>query len=73
MHGGCSIPLGVYSQIDEDTITINAMISDIEGVKYIERSRTAKINDAKACADELARELLKAGGQEILQKIRDNC
>jgi len=72
LHGGCSIPLGVYSQICGDTITIDAMISDVEGKKYIKRSKTSCINEAKSCAEELAQELLAAGGQEILDQIRNS-
>jgi len=70
MHGGCSIPLGVYSQICGDFITIEAMVSDMEGKKYIKRSKTGCINEAKSYARELAQELLAAGGQEILEQIR---
>jgi hydroxymethylbilane synthase len=70
MHGGCSIPLGVYSQISGDNIIIDAVISDVEGDKYIKRSKTANINKAKSCAEELAQELLNAGGREILDQIR---
>ncbi len=72
MHGGCSIPLGVYSQISGDTITIDAVISDVEGDKYIKRSKTANISEAKSCAEELAQELLNAGGREILDQIRNS-
>jgi len=72
MHGGCSIPLGVYSQISGENITIDAVISDVEGDKYIKRSKTANINEAKSCAEELAQELLNAGGQEILEQIRNS-
>ena len=72
LHGGCSIPLGVYSQISGDNITIDAMISDMEGKKYIKRSKTGCINEAKSCARELAQELLAAGGQEILDQIRNS-
>jgi len=70
MHGGCSIPLGVYSQISSDNIMIDAVISDVEGNKYIKRSKTADINESKSCAEELAQELLNAGGREILDQIR---
>jgi hydroxymethylbilane synthase len=72
LHGGCSIPLGVYSQICGDTVTIDAMISDVEGRKYIKRSKTGCINEAESCARELAQELLAAGGQEILDQIRNS-
>jgi hydroxymethylbilane synthase len=72
MHGGCSIPLGVYSQISGDNITIDAVISDVEGDKYIKRSKTTNINEAKSCAEELAQELLNAGGRKILDQIRNS-
>ena len=70
MHGGCSIPLGVYSRIDGDNIIIDAMISDVEGNKHVKRSTSAPIDQAKTCAEQLAEELLAAGGQEILDQIR---
>ena len=71
MQGGCSIPLGVYAHISGDTITIDAMISDIEGRRYIERSQAGHTDQANACAEKLAQELLAAGGQEILDQIRN--
>jgi hydroxymethylbilane synthase len=71
MHGGCSIPLGAYCQIHDETITIDAMICDIEGKQYIKRSKAGYIDKAKICAEELAQEMLDAGGREILDKIRN--
>ena len=71
MHGGCSIPLGVYAHIFDDTITIDAMLSDLEGKKYIERSETGPLNNVETSAKKLAEELLTAGGQEILDKIKN--
>ena len=72
MHGGCSIPLGVYSQVQDDSIILDAMISDVEGKRYIRRLRTASVGRAKTCAEELAQQLLDDGGQEILDEIRSS-
>lgn len=72
MHGGCSIPMGVYSQIQNDQITIDAIISDLEGSKYVRQSMTAPLNEAKAVAKKLAALLLTDGGQEILDKVRNS-
>jgi len=71
MHGGCSIPLGVYSHISGDTITIDAIISDVQGKRCIKRSHTDHISKTKTCAEQIAQELLSAGGQEILDQIRN--
>jgi hydroxymethylbilane synthase len=70
MHGGCSIPLGVYSRIQDDSIKIDAMICDLEGRDYIKRTVTCPVARAKTCAEELAKELLNAGGREILDRMR---
>jgi hydroxymethylbilane synthase len=72
MHGGCSIPLGVYSQIQNDQITIHAIISDLEGGKYVRQSMTAPLDKAGTTAKKLAAGILADGGQEILSRIRHN-
>jgi hydroxymethylbilane synthase len=70
MHGGCSIPLGVYSQIRNGQITIDAIISDLKGSKCVRRTITGPIDEAKTFAKKLASSLLADGGQEILDQIR---
>jgi hydroxymethylbilane synthase len=72
VHGGCSIPLGVYSEIYEDTITIDAIICDLDGKKYVKHSMTSSIDQAKTTAKNLAQQLLEDGGKEILSQIRNN-
>jgi hydroxymethylbilane synthase len=70
MHGGCSIPLGVYSEISNNNITIDAVISDVEGQKYVKHSIVGQIDKANEYAEQLAQQLLQAGGKEILNEIR---
>ncbi|UCG50077.1 MAG: hydroxymethylbilane synthase [Phycisphaerales bacterium] len=70
MQGGCSIPLGVYAQIQGDSIAIRAVICDLEGRKYVKLSRRAAVGEARPCAEDLTRDMLTAGGREILERIR---
>jgi len=72
MHGGCSIPLGVYSQIQNDQITIHAIISDLEGCRYVRQTIKAPLHQAATTAKHLARRLLADGGKDILNKIRNS-
>lgn len=72
LHGGCSIPLGVYSEINTDTITIDAIICDLGGQNYIRRSTTSPIDQAKTSAKKLAQQLLDDGGKEILAQIKNS-
>jgi hydroxymethylbilane synthase len=72
LHGGCSIPLGVYSEINTDTITIDAIICDLGGKNYIRRSTTSPNDQAKTSAKKLAQQLLDDGGKEILAQIKNS-
>jgi hydroxymethylbilane synthase len=72
MHGGCSIPVGVYAQIDGNTITIEAMISDVNGRNYIRRRKEGPLAESNSLAEKLADELLAAGGVHILNDIRSS-
>ncbi|MBN1806174.1 MAG: hydroxymethylbilane synthase [Sedimentisphaerales bacterium] len=70
MHGGCSVPLGVYSEISGDNIVIDAVISDLCGNKHIKLSVSCHVGQAGECAEKLAQDLLDSGGREILDQIR---
>lgn len=70
MHGGCSIPLGVYANLAGDTMHLDGMIADTEGQSYIRHALSASLNEASTCARKLAQHLLASGGQAILDHIR---
>lgn len=69
-HGGCSIPLGTYSRIQGDAITVDAVIADLKGEKYVRLSETAPTDQARTLAEQLAQQLLTKGGQQILENIK---
>jgi len=71
MHGGCSVPLGVHAEITNKEIVIDAMIADVDGRQLVRLSRTAAATEAKSCAEQLAKELLAAGAQQIVDGIRN--
>ncbi|OHB56250.1 MAG: hydroxymethylbilane synthase [Planctomycetes bacterium RBG_13_44_8b] len=66
---GCHAPVGVFAEIVGDKIKIYAFISDLEGKSFVSRSITGPISDVFKLTDELANDLLSAGGQEILRDI----
>ena len=72
MHGGCSIPLGVYAAISDNHLRIDAVIADINGKNLIRRSTSSPIRQWKETANKLAEELLRAGAKEIIEQIKDN-
>lgn len=71
LHGGCSIPLGVYAQLQGESIQLDAMISDLNGQPHIRRSKQVTITECSQGARQLAEELLNAGGKAILSALRN--
>lgn len=72
LHGGCSIPLGIYSHIEAGRLTMEAMISDVPAERYIRCTSSAVVEDWQKCAADLTEELLKAGAREILNDLKND-
>jgi hydroxymethylbilane synthase len=71
LHGGCSIPLGVYSQVEKEEISLIAVISNTDATKYVRKTAKCAVSDSEEIAGKIASELLDEGGREILEEIRD--
>ncbi len=69
LHGGCSIPLGVFCRVDGNKLEIHAMLSDAQGGQYIKLAKSSSLEEAGVCARQLANELLDRGGREILANL----
>ena len=71
LQGGCQVPIGAYSEIKENKITLYGLISRLDGRKIVKNKNTCKleINECKSLGENLAKTLLQMGGKEILQEI----
>ncbi|MEJ2650124.1 MAG: hydroxymethylbilane synthase [Sedimentisphaerales bacterium] len=69
MECGCHAPVGAYAKVSGDYIKIIAFISDSDGINYITRTKEGQPEDAEMLAENLAKELLDAGGRKILKEI----
>ncbi len=69
MQCGCHAPAGAFAEIDRRNIEICAFISDCEGKSFIRREITGPAKQAEISAEKLAKEILKAGGRKILEKL----
>lgn len=69
MQCGCHAPVGAYAEVIASDIRIRAFISDLEGRNFISREVTGPADDAENLAENIAKELLKAGGKEILDSL----
>ena len=69
MQCGCHAPVGAYAEIDGGDIHIHAFISDLQGENFISRELAGPPENAEEIAERIARELLQAGGREILESL----
>jgi len=69
MQCGCHAPVGAYANIVGDNIEICAFISDLQGERFIRQEIVGPASKGQGLAEQLAQELLRAGGGEILAKL----
>ncbi len=69
MKCGCHAPVGAYAEGRDDVMEIHAFISDVEGRNIIRRQTQGPVSQALMLGERVARELLDAGGREILRDL----
>ncbi|MCF6342687.1 MAG: hydroxymethylbilane synthase [Bacteroidales bacterium] len=72
MEGGCQIPIGCFSVLNEDTYTITGLVADLKGEKVIRISQSGKTGNARQIALDVAEKMAEEGATEILDMIRSS-
>jgi hydroxymethylbilane synthase len=70
VQGGCRLPLGAWARVEGDEMVLDACVLSVEGTESIRRRRKkvcATTRDAELLGREVARELLGAGADRLLQ------
>jgi hydroxymethylbilane synthase len=71
LHGGCSIPAFGYARYDGALITLKGGIISLDGKRIVKAKRAASPEDIRELGESVAYEVLKNGGTEILNEIRN--
>jgi hydroxymethylbilane synthase len=69
LEGGCVIPVAAHGRVAGDSLTLEALISDLEGRRYLRDSLTGPAQEAAFLGGRLADHLLDRGGREILTEL----
>jgi hydroxymethylbilane synthase len=72
LEGGCVVPVAALGRVEGDTLTLEALISDLEGKRYLRESSSGHVDEAQAMGTNLANRLLDRGGREILAELYAN-
>ncbi|MGQ9635604.1 MAG: hydroxymethylbilane synthase [Bryobacteraceae bacterium] len=69
LGGGCQVPIGAYAQAVEGELRLTAVVCTPDGEHLIRRNLTGPAERPEELGCQLARELLDAGADEILEIV----
>ena len=68
LDASCSTPIGVFAEVDRETLRIGAFVGLPDGSEWIRDELDADLADPEAAGTELAKRLLGAGAADLLAR-----
>jgi hydroxymethylbilane synthase len=69
LEGGCQVPLGAFCRAENGQLHLEVMVAELDGSRVLRDHMTGKEEEAEEIGIALARRLLNAGADEILDRI----
>ena len=69
LEGGCQVPIGVNSKIQDEKLCLTGMVASIDGKRLIKDQSMGNINDPEDVGIKLAKKLKLQGADKILEEI----
>ena len=69
LQGGCQVPLGAWARTERGEFVLEACVCSVDGVQYVRQRAAATPDQAAALGEHVARLLLEAGAQSILEEV----
>jgi hydroxymethylbilane synthase len=69
VQGGCQVPLGAWARMERGELVLEACVCSADGVQYVKQRATAPPDQAAQLGEHIARLLIEAGGQAILEEV----
>jgi len=70
LQGGCQVPLGCFSQVENGKLTLHGFVASIDGAQFIRETISGEITLGANLGIALAGKMLEKGAFEILNKIK---
>lgn len=71
LEGGCIAPIGAYSTIEGETLTLSGRILSLDGRTCFDAQETMPLAEAEALGKTVAEKLIQQGAGEILETLRN--
>jgi hydroxymethylbilane synthase len=69
LQGGCQVPLGAWARIERGELLLDACVCSVDGSQYVKQRATAPPEQAAQLGEHMARLLIEAGAQSILEEV----
>ena len=69
LQGGCQVPLGAWARVERGELLLDACVCSADGVQYVKQRATAPPDQAAQMGEHMARMLIEAGAQSILEEV----
>jgi hydroxymethylbilane synthase len=69
LQGGCQVPLGAWARIERGELLMDACVCSVDGVQYVKQRAVAPPEQAAQLGEHMARLLIEAGAQSILEEV----
>lgn len=70
LQGGCQVPLGCFSSIENGELTLHGFVASIDGKQFIRETISGELTRGANLGIALAAKMLEKGAFEILDKIK---
>ena len=69
LQGGCQVPMGAWARIERGELVMDACVCSVDGGQYVKQRATAPPDQATQLGEHMARLLIEAGAQPILEEV----
>lgn len=70
LQGGCQVPLGCFSKVENNTLTLKGFVASVDGTRFINETISGKISEGTTLGVQMAEMMLEKGALEILSQIK---
>lgn len=71
LEGGCTAPIGALATIKDQSVHFEGVLFSLDGKQRIGVKKEVKLSEAKGLGQVCAQEVLKEGGDKLMQEIRN--
>ncbi len=72
LEGGCQVPIGAFAEVKSNGLYLDAFIGSLDGSIIFRKKIKGSKNNPERLGKKLAKDLLKAGANKILNEIYNN-